>query len=139
MNKLLSTNKKNFDIGILIIRIGVGTMFIVHGAPKIFGGPDYWKMIGEAMANLGIHFAPVIWGFMAGFSEFFGGICLILGLFTTPACFFLISTMMVASTTHFANGEGINGASHAIEAAVLFFGIIFTGPGKYSLDHQFFR
>jgi putative oxidoreductase len=38
--------------------------------------------------------------------------------------------MAVAAARHVALGDGFNGASHAIEAAVVFVGLFLTGPGK---------
>jgi putative oxidoreductase len=140
MNKLLATGGINRDIGLLIIRVGVGIMFMTHGGPKLFGGPEYWENIGNTgMGNLGIHFFPVFWGFMAGFTEFFGGLCIALGLFTVPFSILLVINLIVATNSHFAQGEGLAAASHAIEAAFLFLGFIFMGPGKYSLDHKLFK
>jgi putative oxidoreductase len=140
MNKLLATEGINRDVGLLIVRVGVGIMFMTHGGPKLFGGPDYWEAIGEVgMGNLGIHFLPVFWGFMAGFTEFFGGLCIALGLFTVPFSMLLVINLIVATNSHFAKGEGLAVASHAIEAAFLFLGFIFMGPGKYSLDHKLFK
>ena len=109
-------------------------MFLFHGAPKIFGGPEKWEKLGMVMGYLGIHFIPVFWGFMAGFSEFFGGLCIILGLFFRPACSLLVLTMTVAAVRHFSIGDGLGGASHAIEDGIVFLSLIFMGPGKYSLD-----
>ena len=123
------------DAGLLILRIGIGLMFIIHGQPKLFGGLETWETIGEkGMGSVGIQMAPAFWGFMAGFAEFGGGVFLILGFFFRPACFFLLMTMIVAATSHLAGGDGIKGASHAIEAGVLFLSLILIGPGKYSVD-----
>ena len=44
--------------------------------------------------------------------------------------------MIVAALVHFSKGDGVNGASHAIELAIVFFGLIFIGPGKYSVDKR---
>ncbi|WPP48314.1 DoxX family protein [Catalinimonas niigatensis] len=133
---LLSSNASkglNPHLGLLILRIGIGMMFITHGAPKLWGGPEYWEAIGENMKYLGITFAPVFWGFMAGFAEAVGGLCLILGILYIPACLLLCITMIVASISHLAGGEGIGVASHAIEAAILFLSLIFIGSGKYRI------
>lgn len=126
----------HFHLGLLILRIGIGTMFITHGAPKLWGGPEYWEAIGENMQYLGITFAPVFWGFMAGFAEAVGGLCLILGIFYIPACILLFITMIIASISHLAKGEGIGVASHAIEAAILFLSLIFIGSGKYRIGKK---
>ncbi|MEZ4689878.1 MAG: DoxX family membrane protein [Ignavibacteria bacterium] len=62
---------KHSDLGILIIRIGIGISFIlVHGLGKITGGPALWEKLGGAMSSFGINFLPTFWGFMAAFSEF---------------------------------------------------------------------
>ncbi len=122
------------DFGLLILRVGIGIMFLLHGYPKISGGPEMWTKIGSATQFLGIHFAPVLFGLLAAASEFFGGICLILGLFFRPACLFMAITMGVAATMHLGSGDGLNKASHAIELGIVFFSLMFIGPGPFSLD-----
>ena len=67
---VLTFLNKHRHIGLLVLRIGIGLMFILHGAPKLFGGPEKWGQIGGAMSSLGIGFAPAFWGFMAAVSEF---------------------------------------------------------------------
>jgi hypothetical protein len=42
--------------------------------------------------------------------------------------------MVVAAATHFGKGDSLQGAAHAIELAVVFAGLMFVGPGKYSVD-----
>src|ERR1043166_1649586 len=84
--------------GLLFLRIGLGVMFIIHGAPKMIHGPSGWAQLGKSISYMGIHGYPTFWGFMAAFSECFGGIFLILGLFFRPACILLTLTMIVAAT-----------------------------------------
>ena len=133
---ILTFLNKHRHIGLLILRIGLGCMFLIHGGPKLFGGPEKWEKIGMAMNNLGIGFIPTFWGFMAAISEFIGGACLILGLFFRPACILLTITMLVAAISHLSKGEGLMGASHAIEVGIVFLSFILIGAGKYSLDEK---
>jgi putative oxidoreductase len=42
--------------------------------------------------------------------------------------------MGVAANMHLGKGEGILAASHAIELGILFFSLLFIGPGRYSVD-----
>tara|TARA_B100000700_G_C14762271_1_gene722733 strand:+ start:475 stop:870 length:396 start_codon:yes stop_codon:yes gene_type:complete len=126
------------NLAILILRLGIGFMFILHGWPKFIGGPEKWINLGEyGMNSIGIYFAPLFWGFMAAFAEFFGGIHLILGLFTRFFSLLLFLTMLVAMMTHISNG--IMEASHAIESSIIFSSIFFMGAGKYSLDYIIFN
>ncbi len=120
--------------GLLILRVGIGLMFMYHGYPKLLGGPDKWLMLGEKMEFVGIAFLPVFWGFMAAFAEFVGGLCFAIGWMFRPASALLAITMIVASAYHLGSGDGLGGSSHAIEAGILFISMLFIGPGKYSLD-----
>ncbi len=127
------------DEGLLILRIGFGAMFIYHGYPKLTGGPATWEWLGNAMGHLGITFMPQAWGFLAASAEFFGGILVLLGLFFRPVAMILSFNMFVATFFHFANGEGMKGASHAMKALTVFISMIFIGPGKYSLDEYIMK
>lgn len=131
---ILTSLSKYRDFGLLMLRIGLGGMYLFHGWPKISGGPERWAKLGGAMGNLGIDFAPSFWGFMAAFAEFFGGLMLIFGFFFHPAAALMATTMAVAAISHFSRGDGLGGASHAIENGIVLASLFFIGPGKYSLD-----
>ncbi len=125
---------RHADIGLLVIRVFLGVMFVYYGAPKLFAGPEGWAKLGQATSGFGIHAAPAFWGFMASFSMFAGGICVALGLFFRIFTALLFMTMVVAARMHFQKGDGLFGAAHALEDGVVFFGLTFIGPGRYSLD-----
>lgn len=125
--------------GLLILRIGIGTMFICHGVPKLLGGLETWIKLGGALSAVGVNFAPAFMGFMAAIAESGGGLLLILGLLTRPTCFLLLGTMTVATTMHLKQGDPFMVYSHALEAAILFFALLFIGPGKLSLDEKLFQ
>ena len=127
-------NYKN--LGLLLIRIGLGIMFIYHGVPKLAGGPELWGKLGGAMKGVGISFAPAFWGFMAAATETFGGLLLIIGLAFRPVCILLIINLMIAALMHLGKGDGLQGAAHAIEDAIMFLGLLFIGPGIYSVDKK---
>lgn len=126
---------KNRDAGLLFIRLGIGFAFIfVHGWGKISGGPELWGKIGGSMANIGITFAPVFWGFMAAISEFGGGIMLVLGLFTRSTSAFMAFTMFVAFIQHTSKLDPWSKAIYPTEMFAVFMALIFLGAGKYSID-----
>jgi putative oxidoreductase len=131
LNQLLSTYR---DCGLLIFRLGLGGMFMWHGAPKIVGGAAKWAGLGKAMGAFGIHFAPVFWGFMASFAEFFGGLFFAIGLFYRPACFLLAFNMFVAFGSQMLGDKGLSKASQSLEDGLSFMAALFVGPGKYSVD-----
>lgn len=133
---IFDTLGKYRNTGLLILRIGIGAMMMVHGLPKIMGGPDKWVALGGSMSVIGINFMPVFWGFMAAIAEGLGGFLLLLGLFFRPVNMALVFTMIIAALVHFGKGDGIGGASHAIELGIVFFSLIFIGPGRYSVDKK---
>lgn len=129
-----SEGQKNF--GLLLLRIGIGAMFILHGYPKIIGGPEMWEKVGSAMKYLHINFFFTGWGFLAALAEFGGGILLITGILFRPACLLMFITMTVASLGHLKGAvtfDSVMEASHAIELGIVFFCLLFIGPGNYRL------
>lgn len=124
------------NIGLLLLRIGLGIMFMLHGYPKVFGGPEMWAEVGAYLQNIGIDFAPMFFGFMAGIAEFFGGLFLLLGLFFIPSVIFLLIVMLVATATHLGAGDPFTIYSHSIELAIVFISLLFIGSGKYNLDKK---
>jgi putative oxidoreductase len=118
-------------LGLLILRLGLGGMFVYHGLPTLLGGPARWESLGRALRAVGIDFAPTFFGFMAGMAEAGGGLCLALGIAFRPALAMLASTMVVAAAFHLDRGDGFGKASHAIEAAIVFGSLLLIGPGRY--------
>jgi len=111
-------------------------MFIYHGFPKLIGGVKSWEEVGSATKYAGIHFWPVFWGFLAAAVETFGGFLVLIGLAFRPVCLLLVINLVVAALFHFGTGGGLGEAAHAIEDAVVFAGLFFIGPGKYSVDKK---
>ena len=142
LKNFLSKEAINKDLGLFILRLGVGlSMAIFHGYGKIAGGPERWERIGGAIGNLGISFLPTLWGFLAAFSEFFCSIFLILGILFRPAALFLACTMFIATLNHLnlpadAPNSGFSGASHAIELMAVYIALLFLGSGKFTVTSK---
>ncbi len=134
------TDDKFRDYGLLLLRVGIGLMFItIHGFPKISGGVQTWTVFGKTFNSIiGISFIPVFWGFMAAISEFGGGICLIAGVLFRPACALMLFTMLVAVTAQIRGGYGFSGASQALEMGIVLLSLIFIGSGRFTLPNLLF-
>lgn len=125
---------KKPDFGLLVIRLVVGSLFIAHGVPKFLKGKDTLIYVGKAMSLFGISAYPVLWGFLAALTEVLGGALLVIGFKTRPAAFFLTILMVVAALFNYENGGGFLKVAWPAELAGVFFGLLFLGAGKYSVD-----
>jgi len=131
---LLKFLGKYRDTGLLIMRLGLGAAFIIHGLPKLTGGPKVWAGLGKAMGHIGIDFFPAFWGFMAALSEGIGGVLLIIGVFYRPICLLLMFTMIIATLSQFGPGRFKEYYSHPLKMAFVFLGLACIGPGRFSVD-----
>lgn len=121
------------DAGLLIIRIGIGALMIWHGWPKITGGVEKWESLGKNVAEIGITFFPVFWGFCAALAETLGGLLVITGIFFRPALVALLFTMFIAVIVNMKPGDTFGDWSEAAEIGVVCFGLLVAGAGKYVL------
>ncbi len=121
----------------LVLRLMLGmTLFFSHGLPKITA-PDRWEREGEAMANLGITFAPVFWGFMAGATETLAGLLFIIGLAVRPSALVMVWVMFVVSVNNLANAGNLTGGrAHGVDFAAGAIALLILGAGAYSLDRK---
>jgi putative oxidoreductase len=122
------------DLGLLVLRVTFGLyMALGHGWGKIAGGPEQWAGLGGIMETFGLGFAPSVWGFMAAFAEFVGGLLVAVGLLTRPAALLVFLNMGVAATAHMTGA--IDGSPElAIVYGIVFLSLVLVGPGTYSVD-----
>lgn len=132
LNSIIASKK---DIGLLVFRILIGIAFIWHGVPKLLSGPEGWTALGSMMGALGIHIFPTFFGLLSGLAETFGGLFILLGLFYRPMALFLVGDLMMAGFIELAPGAPLLQVSRPFEEGVFYLGVVFAGPGRYSLDH----
>lgn len=125
------SNRWSVDLGLFVLRLGVGAMFLAHGLPKLMGGPETWEKLGGAMAFFGITFWPAAWGLMAALAEFLGGIALMTGFFVRPFAALMLVVMIVALRMHLRLGHDFNAWSHAAELGIVFLSLVILGSGRF--------
>jgi len=128
-----STTPRQLDAGLAILRAAIGTIFIAHGAQKLF----IYGFAGVAggFAQMGIPFPGVV-GPLVGFVELFGGLALIAGLLTRLAGAGLAANMLGALfLVHLPAGFFMpNGYEFVLMLAASAATLAITGAGRYSLD-----
>jgi putative oxidoreductase len=120
---------------ILALRVIMGIFFINHGH-EFF---DAKAMQGFAdWLQKDYHFpVPLLMAYLRTGAELFGGIMLLLGLFTRIGAFFIMITMLVAFFT--AGKSALLGDGEMVFAyAIVMLTLVLTGSGKVSLDYYFF-
>nr|WP_067294389.1 DoxX family protein [Marinobacterium profundum] len=125
----------------LALRLPLGTLFVAHGAQKLFGwfGGYGLEGTGQWMASIGLE-PGVLMAALAGGAEFLGGVALILGLLTRPAALVLAVTMLVAIfSVHIGNGLFMSNNGYEFGLALLAgtVSLLLSGGGRLSLDGAF--
>lgn len=83
INKVLSTRA---GYGLTVLRIAVGIIFAAHGAQKLFGLFGGYGLAGTAQWMESIGLTPgYLMATLAGGTEFFAGLALVIGLLARPA------------------------------------------------------
>ena len=125
------------DNASIVLRLMLGlTLVFSHGLPKLMNSAR-WEREGQAMANFGITFAPVFWGFMAGFTETVAGILFLIGLAVRPAAIVMVWVMFVAIVNELVNQGTLRGGNaHPSDFAAGVIALLLLGAGKMSLDRK---
>src|SRR5262245_40360389 len=102
----MTSNSVSF--GLLLLRLALGAIFIAHGSQKVLGwweGPGLAGWVG-CMGKAGV---PAFFAYLSAFTEFLGGMAIVIGLLTRLASLGILSVMAVAvATVHFKNGFFLN-------------------------------
>jgi putative oxidoreductase len=142
-NLIHKTLDANAGLEAIILRAPIGLILAAHGSQKLFAwfGGYGLEGTGQWMASVGLT-PGFLMALLAGSAEFFGGLALILGLFTRPAAAVTALTMLVALlSVHLGKGFFLD--THGIEYALALLSattaLIFIGGGRYSLDYYLLK
>ncbi len=126
------------NLGLLALRLVLGTVFLAHGAQKAFGafgGPGLARTAGF-LGTLGLRPAR-FWAPVAAWGELAAGALLVLGLLTPLAALLVAATMAVAiAKVHGAKGFFTQNGGYEYNLVLLVAALTLavTGPGAFALD-----
>jgi len=118
-------------LALLVMRLALGTIIVEHGYHKVFGGLHHHV---QFVTSLGL---PAWSAYLSAFTEFLGGLLVLIGLFTRIAAIAICIDLSVAILkVHLHNGlMGNGGYEFPLALATLAFALIFFGGGAIAFDH----
>ncbi len=132
MKKLFSVNNTSntTDLAILVARVGIATLMLTHGIPKMMmlfsGEPVQFLSVMGLSAELSLG--------LAVFAEVFCSLLLLAGFATRLATIPLIITMLVAALLIHA-ADPFTKQEPALQYLIVYIVLLFTGSGKFSVDY----
>jgi putative oxidoreductase len=120
------------DWGLTILRVMVGVVFLMHGGKKFSMG---FSTVAGFMGHSGFPL-PMVCAVVVTLVEFFGGLALLLGLFTRWAAAIIAIEMLVAVLkVHLKGGFFLPaGFEFALSMAAANVTLALAGPGALALD-----
>lgn len=127
------------DVGLFVLRLALGIIFIAHGGQKLFGwfGGQGLEPTVAGFARMGV---PAPLAYLTAFTEFFGGIAVLIGLLSRLgalgiACVMLGAIVLVhAKNGFFMNSPGGAGIEFTLALFSMALAILIAGPGKIALS-----
>ena len=119
-------------LGAMVMRLALGIIMVAHGYTKIIPSGALYTF-SHTVARMQL---PVWLGYVSAFTEFFGGMLLIVGLLTRVAAFMTAIDMAVAIIKVHLHGGLMGPNSFALPLACFAIALmlVFTGCGWLGLD-----
>ncbi len=133
--------EKSRDLGLLVLRVSLGIVFLAHGYLKVFKfGLTRAMEVFEAHTVMHVNLVPGWTAPPAAVIEWVGGILLILGIKMRLVTPFLAAVAFGAGAVHFENGWNYTskpdgGWEYGIFLCACSIVCYLVGPGKYTLNY----
>ena len=139
--RLIATSSTWFT---LPVRLALAAVMIAHGSQKVlgtFGGPGFKTFVA---GNTPFSFMRPTWFWLAAaaFSEFAGGILILLGFLTRVGAFFVACVMLTAIVAvHWPGGffAANRGYEYPMSLLAMAVALMIAGGGQASIDRALTR
>ena len=130
------------DLGLLLLRVTLGVVFIAHGLQNAFGwlggpGPEGFR---DSLTEAGYQYAGLL-SYVAAGTQIASGVLLVLGLFTPVAASvalgFLVNSLLATFTAQREEGGLFvfgSAAEYMLVLSVAAAAVVLAGPGRYGFD-----
>lgn len=124
-------NPANGKLGLLVLRLTLGSVFLVHGIQKL----SNMEMVIGFFGMIGI---PAFLAWVVALVETVGGVAVILGAGTRIASS-LLAVIMLVVIIFVKKGQGFQAMELDIVLLGLSLGIALIGTGKYSVARMWYK
>jgi putative oxidoreductase len=130
-----SSTDRAGDVGLLLLRLALGAIFVAHGAGKLFGafGGDGIEGTGAFFAQNGLKPGEAL-AVLAGSGELVGGLLLALGLLSRLGALAVAVPMVIAITVIHLPGPLVGGFELPLVLLAAALVVLLAGPGRFSVD-----
>jgi putative oxidoreductase len=139
MRLFVHSDHRHSTTAVLILRLVLGIIMMAHGSQKVFGAFGGPGLSGTAgfMGSMGV---PTILAYASAFTEFIGGIALILGFMTRFFAIAMLIDLLVAMLlVHLPKGFfAPAGIEMTLALSAMSLAIAVLGPGRASIDQNIF-
>ncbi len=125
------------DVGLLLLRLCLGGVFLAHGSQKLFGafGGKGIDEFARMLQNTGYRESALL-AWVTGITEFTGGLFLVLGLITPLAAAGIVGLMINTVTLHWNGGFfAPKGFEYDLVLGGMALCVLAAGPGRFALDN----
>ncbi|MDX1641720.1 MAG: DoxX family protein [Balneolaceae bacterium] len=127
---MANLDSKYSDIALLLLRLGIGIIFIVAGWGKLTGIEGVQGFFGDIGIPL-----PGIMAWVVAIVEFFGGIMVVLGAYAKIP-YLLLAIIMVVAIFTVKIDQGFGATRLELMLLLASLALFLTGSGQHSVDHK---
>jgi putative oxidoreductase len=132
---IFTSQERKMNFGMLFMRLGLAAVLLIHALPKLFDGTAAWKKFWMSLEFESIGLPGVIMGFAILMIESIGALSLLCGYFFRVACALLsfLYGLYFFGYLYYKSGY-VTLTLWSLGLAVVFFGLIYVGPGRYAVS-----
>ena len=146
MGTSTSRSSSATHFGLLVLRLGVGVIFVCLSYPLLVTDKETWRSLGQAAVEpVGITFGFWVWGLLGIVSMLAGGAFIALGVVFRPSALCLFITTALIAYMRYDGGQALApglpvpggllapGYGSALGAAVVCLALLISGSGGYAI------
>jgi putative oxidoreductase len=130
---MFDSQDRRIHFGLLVMRLGLTAVLFLHALPKLFGELSQWKNVGMGLSAINVGLPPVVFGFAILLLETLGAVSFVFGYFFRTACVILFTIFGLYFFIYLQKPGYDTLMLWSLGLAAVFFGLIYVGPGRYSI------